>query len=47
MDFKLQNSAVNALDNGTMLLGRWRLLGVTDTDDTYILYEGGRFAIRK
>lgn len=39
MDFKLQNSAVNALDNGTMLLGRWRLLGVTDTDDTYILYD--------
>jgi hypothetical protein len=39
MDLKLQNGAVNALENGTMLMGRWRILGVADTDDSYILYD--------
>ena len=39
MDFKLQDSAASALDNGTILQGRWRLLGVMDTDDCYILYD--------
>ena len=39
MDSKLQNGAANALENGTILLGRWRLLGVADTDDSYILYD--------
>ena len=39
MDLKLQNGAVDALENGTMLMERWRILGVADTDDSYILYD--------
>ena len=39
MDLKLQNGAVDALENGAVLMERWRILGVVDTDESYILYD--------
>lgn len=40
MEFELQNElAAEALNSGILLHGRWRLLGVADTEDQYILYD--------
>lgn len=39
MDFEMQNVLADALDNGVMLEGRWRILGVSDIGDRCILYD--------
>ncbi len=39
MNSELRNGAADALNIGTVLLGRWRILGIADTEDSFILYD--------